>query len=266
MFYSIYWRLYGITLFSNTLAVTEIKIKNMKFKSDTTSNSEFEKIESIRFFPYVGKKFKSEQKRIMIFAHNMYCPIEKYESEQIRTSSKTHFADALEEYTYQQGWWTTTFRNFVKGSLAIRENYNSNSSLEIIEKVDKFIETISYINYVNDFVPTNIAINVKIENQLIEKSHIINKEILRILDNTHIVCWGKNVFNYLLSQPEVKVLEKWKDFNRIDSLQNRKGFEYAKIELNGKIIHSLKVFHPSMPSFGHYNENTQNILDWFYKL
>jgi uracil-DNA glycosylase len=238
----------------------------MKFQNNTIFNDKFEKIEAVRFYPYVGKQFPNQQKRILVFAHNMYTEPEKHESEQLRTTSKTHFANAMEEFTYQQKWWTKTFRNFVKGSLAINENFTSNSSIEIVARVDQFVEKISYINYINDIVPSNRANNVTVETELIQKSHHINKEFIKILDTTHIVCWGKQVFNYLLSQPDITIKERIKNFEKNEGLKNRKGFEYVKIELDGKTIHILKVFHPSMPSFGQYNVGTQNIMNWFYRL
>lgn len=202
----------------------------------------------------------------MIFAHNMPSKIEEYDIHRIEKSSSTHFANAMEEFTYVQEKYTTTFRNFIKGSLFINENFNLASSKEITDKIENFIEKISYTNYVNDLVQSSTKTNVTVSNELLNRSHHVNKELIKILNVTHIVCWGKNVFNYFLSQPEIKTIERWKDFEKIDGLKNRNGFEFAQIEFNGKEICLLKVFHPSMPSFGHYNKYTQDILSWFYNL
>ena len=49
-------------------------------------------------------------------------------------------------------------------------------------------------------------------------------------------------------------------------LKNRNGFEFAKINIDKKIVYALKVFHPSMHSFGAYNESTQKIISWFLGL
>jgi hypothetical protein len=72
------------------------------------------------------------------------------------------------------------------------------------------------------------------------------------------VCWGKDVFNYLTKLSGYKVIESRK--------LSRKGFGYAKLENleTNKTIHALKVFHPSMPSFGVYKKETQMILNEFY--
>ena len=131
-------------------------------------------------------------------AYNIPCPLDIYEAEQIRTSSKTHFADALGEFTYQQGWWTTTFRNFIKGSLGITENYSINSDIKVTSSIDKFVSEITYANYINDLVPSDNSLNVTIEPQLLKRSNNINKEIFNILKVSHIVCWGKFVFNHYL--------------------------------------------------------------------
>ncbi len=231
----------------------------MKLEHNNLFNHQFAEIPGIRFYPYVGKNFNKQEKRIIVFAHNIYCKPEKYEAEQIRTKSRTHFADALEEYTYRRGWWTKSWRNFIKASLSINFNFTSNSNNEIISKIDDFVEKISYVNYINDIVKSKGSINVDVGQELINKSNNINKELLDILNITHCVCWGKDVFKYLTNLDIYEVIESYK--------LPRKGFEYAKLRNTekGTIIHSLKIFHPSMPSFGVYNKETQKILEDFYK-
>jgi hypothetical protein len=130
----------------------------MKFPHNSLYDDKFSKIEWIRFYPYIGMKFPDETKRIIILAHNRYCPPENFDSEQIRTSSKTHFADAMEEFTFDHGWWTKTFRSFIKASLSLTEDYNKNSDNLVIKKIDDFVEKISYTNYINDFVPSSKAL------------------------------------------------------------------------------------------------------------
>jgi hypothetical protein len=235
----------------------------MKFINNIEFIEKFETIDQIRFYPYVGKNYLKSENKILVLAHNIYCPVEKFESEQKRTSSKTHFADALEEYTYDQGCWTKTFRNFIKGTLALNENFTRNSSAETIEKVDKFVESISYTNYINDLVPSNQANNIAVNPSLINLSTKINNEIYRILETTHIFCWGKNVFNYIINQENTKILEQTKLLTEENI--SKQGFEYAKVLINNQEIHLLKTFHPSMPKFGHKKENTHKIINWFLK-
>ena len=201
----------------------------------------------------------------MIFAHNIYCSSSKFEAELERTKSPTHFSDALDEYVYVQAKWTTAFRNFIKGSLAIKENYSIDSNEETKGKINDFINRISFTNYINDLVKSETANNVTIDPKLLKISSEINTKLLLILDVTHIICWGKNVFNYIMALDDVKILERH-NLKEIDGLVFRNGFEYSKIQFKGKEIHILKTFHPSMPSFGHKNDNTHNIFNWFYNL
>lgn len=232
----------------------------MKFKHNGAFNDQFQEIPDIRFYPYVGERFESEETRIIVFAHNTYTSSERYESEQIRTQSKTHFADALNEYTYNKGKWTKTWRNFIKASLNIRFNFSASSDISIIRKIDEFVEKLSYTNYINDIVKSDKAINVDISQELKTKSHLINKRLIEILNITHCICWGKHVFNYIMRLDGYEVIEKRK--------LSKKGFGYAKIKNSqtDKIIHVLKVFHPSMPGFGVYSKKTQEILSEFYSM
>lgn len=254
-------------MYINNLAeIINKPIGKMNFPNNTIYNDSFSQINNIRFYPYVGQNFPDSNKKILVMAYNIPCPLEIYESEQIRTSSKTHFADALGEFTYYQGWWTTTFRNFIKGSLGICENYTINSDISIKSKIDNFVNEISYANYINDLVPSDNPVNVIIETKLLERSHSINREIFKVLNTSHIVCWGKQVFNHILSQPDVKIISRVSNFCTIEGLNHKKGFEYAQISLGNQKIHLLKIFHPSMPSFGHKKKETHKIFDWFYKL
>lgn len=235
----------------------------MKFLNDLTFYEKFSKIEDIKYYPYVGLNFNNEQKKILIFAHNIYCDPKKFETELERTKSPTHFSDALAEYAYVQAKWTTAFRNFIKGSLAINENYSKSSSIETMDKINNFISKVSFTNYINDLVKSERANNVDVPNELVKKSHTINQELISILKVTHIVCWGNQVFDYILKKASNIEM---KSFNDIENLSPSRGFGYAKIDLNGRRVHLLKVHHPSMPYFGHKNINTQNILKWFYEL
>lgn len=234
----------------------------MKFINNHEFIKYFNEIKNIRYFPYVGENYKSSKKKILILAHNIPVEPEKFEKEQIRTASKTHFADAMGEYVYTQEKWTKAFRNFVKGSLGIKINYNKNSSEEIKSKINEHIKSISYINYINDLVPSRTQNNVKVEKGLIDLSTEINNQLYKILKTSHIVCWGKPTFEYIIKQKDVTVLEKTSILT--DEKIQKKGFEFAKIQINGCFINVLKVFHPSMPQFGHKKESTHKIFEWFY--
>ena len=235
----------------------------MKYINDPEFIKFFNEIENIRFFPFVGVNYKSSKKKILIFAHNIPVDPERYKKEQLRTKSKTHFADAMGEYVYKQKKWTKAFRNFVKGSLGIKSNFNKNSSEDLKNKINEHIKSISYINYINNLVPSRSQNNVKIEKKLIDLSTEINNQIYEILGTTHIVCWGKPTFDYLVRQKGVEIYEKTALLT--DRKIKKKGFEFAKIHINGRFINVLKVFHPSMPSFGHKKESTHKIFDWFYE-
>lgn len=232
----------------------------MKFPRDKKFDSSFSNIKNIRFYPYVGKEFDNQEKRIMVFAHNIPVPTYKYNSEQKRTQSPTHFADAMEEFTYEKGWWTKTWQNFIKASTGLKTNYSVNSDTQTIKKIDNFVNRISYTNFINDLVESDNSTNVKIPHELIEKSKRINASILAILGITHCVCWGKEVFNYMKDNKTFEVIEQ--------SDYSKKGFGYMKVKnLNGgQKMHVLKVFHPSMPGFGQFKNDTQEILQTFYSL
>lgn len=235
----------------------------MKFINDQVFIKFFSEIENIRYYPYVGENYKSSKNKILIFAHNIPVKPEEFEKEQIRTASKTHFADAIGEFVYTQEKWTKPFRNFVKGSLGLKINFNKNSSEEVKNKINEHVKSLSYINYINNLVPSKTRRNVKIEKELIDLSTEINNQLYEILATTHIVCWGKPTFDYLVRQKGVKIFEKTSLLT--DRKIKKKGFEFAKIHINGRFINVLKVFHPSMPSFGHKKESTHRIFDWFYK-
>jgi hypothetical protein len=232
----------------------------MKFQRDERYDDLFSQVPNARFYPYVGKNFDSQEKRVMVFAHNIAVPSDRYEQEQARTSSKTHFADALDEFTYEKGWWTKTWQNFIKASIGLKSNYSINSDPKTIDRIDNFVQSICCINYINDLVKAEQPVNAQIPKDLINKSNEVNYRFLDILNITHCVCWGKDVFNYLGNSNNFRVIE--------GSGYNKKGFGYMKVENvnNGKRMHVLKIFHPSMPGFGHFNDDTQEILRSFYSL
>lgn len=232
----------------------------MTLKHNNEFDSSFSKLSNLDFYPYVGEQFGIEDKRIMIYAHNIYCESEKYESELIRTNSKTHFADAIKEFTYKKGYWTKAFQNFLKGILGFTEDYSKNSDPNTLNKIDSFVSKICYTNFINGLVKSDAAIDISIPDKLIKESKANQNEILQILNITHCITWGKNVYNHIIDLADFEIIES-RDLGK-------KGFGYAKIKnvKNNQIIHVLKIYHPSMPSFGHYKKETHSIFKWFLTL
>jgi len=232
----------------------------MKYQHNQNFDSEFSKIKNLKFYPYVGEKYGEDQKRIMVYAHNIPVPSEKFEAELLRTKSKTHFADALSEYTFIKGDWTKSFRNFIKGTLGLDKDYSKSSDVEIINKIDEFVEGITYTNFINGLVKSETQNNAKISEEQRKESITIQNEIIQILNSTHCIAWGKNVFEHILEFPDFEVIET----KKIDKI----GFGYVKIQnkINLNTINVLKVFHPSMPSFGQLKSETHDIFKWLSPL
>lgn len=232
----------------------------MKFPNNSAYKEKFSNIESIRFYPYVGQDFGVDGKRIMVFAHNIPVSSDKFEAELEKTADPNHFADKLAGYTYDELPWAKAFRNFIKGSVGLKKNYNKNSSKDVLDNVDSFVKKIAFTNFINELVESDSPVNVDVPKQEIERSKKINNEILKILDVTHCVCWGDKVYKYLLSLPEFDVIKK-------ENL-GKKGFGYALIknQNSSQQIHVLKIHHPSMPGFGQLKDDTHEIFKWFYNL
>lgn len=230
----------------------------MKFPTSRHFETQIKAIPEIRFYPYVGLKYHDQEKKVLVLAYNRYCDPLDWEDVKIRTSDPYHFADSMEKFTYEQKWYTKAFRQFIKGSLGITTNFNLKSNESKI--VDDFIEKISYTNYINDFVIADGKTNVVIPAEQLERSRIIHEKQVEILAPTHIVCWGKEVFGYIIGNSRYQVSE-------LKSL-SKNGFGYALVKdaLTHKKIHVLKIFHPSMPGFGVYHPETHQIFNWFYAL
>lgn len=224
----------------------------------------FKKIENIRFYPFVGKNFIKSKKRIMIFAHNIPVKSSEFEKTTVEKKSTTHFTSELRQYVNSKKRWNQAFRKFVKASICLQSDYKLPLDDENKAKIINFIDRIAHINYINGLVESENQINVNISKALLSESIIINNQILEILDVSHIVCWGSKVFEYILKQENVKIIENWNAFERIDGLKSTNGFGFAKIQLNNRNYCILKTCHPSMPNFKQYEINTHNILNWFY--
>jgi len=228
-----------------------------KFIHNSQYNNQFTKIDKITWFPYVGQDFGKTANRIMVYAHNIPFAEQGFEAEVKRTASPTFFADCLDEYTYINESWSMAFRNFVKGAVGLTENYSKNSSPEIINKIDNFVRQIAYTNFIDGLVKTNSKTNVYIEQEQIDRSRKINLEILKILNITHCICWGNEVFKHVASYATKPFTE-----NNLTT-----GFSFSKIQIsNNQTINVLKVFHPSMPNFKHLQTSTHEIFKKFLNL
>jgi len=232
----------------------------MKFPINSKFQEKFSEIPGIQFYPYVGQDYGIENKRILVFAHNIPVSSEKYEKDLERTDDPNHFAEQMVGYVYDQQNWARAFRNFIKGSLGLKKNYSRKSPSEITDKIDEFVEKIAFVNFINGLVKSNGQINAKGSKEDIERSKRINNEILKILEPTHCVCWGKDVYGYLLTLDDFELIEEKK--------VKKKGFGYALIKNknNSHRIHVLKAHHPSMPGFSQLKDKTHKIFEWFYGL
>lgn len=230
-----------------------------KFENSSQYHDDFVKVKEAIFYPYVGKNFEEADKKIMVFAHNIPVKPNYWEAQILKRADPYHFANALEEFTYRREGYTKTWRNFIKGALGLKINFTRNSPPEILEKVDDFVENIAYINFINDFVKTKNHNNAFVPKDLKEKSIRVNNEYLQILNITHCICWGGPVLDYMKRLPDFKVVKNQK--------MDKKGFElmWLENEKSDQKIKVLKVFHPSMPSFGIYKKSTHQIFEDFFR-
>ncbi len=162
----------------------------------------------------------------------------------------------MDEYTYCQGKWTNAFRYFIKGAVGLKSNYGENSPSAIIQRVDSFVDQIAYLNFIQDLVKSDRAI-ARAEPEQVELSKGVNLEILRILDISHCICWGKPVYDY------VRLMKGFKVQSEKDEGQN--GFSSCVIDVGwGKVMRCLRIFHPSQPGwFNPFSDATQSIISGF---
>ncbi len=191
----------------------------------------------------------------MVYAHNIPIKPEEYEVKSVEFRSKLTWADCIDEYAYEPGWWTEAFRYFVKGAACLTENYTRNSSPEILANVDDLLNSISYGNFIQGLVMSDSQIALA-DSDLVIKSKVINQQILDILNITHCICWGAPVFDYVRSLPG------WAVEDQVSYEQ--RGFGYCRVLRTATIpVHVLKIHHPSMPNFRPYSAETQKIISDF---
>jgi hypothetical protein len=218
-------------------------------------DKQFDKIDNLKWYPYVGCDFIKSDKHIIVFAHNIPTKKEEYNDRIGRFANKDHFAKSIGEYTYCIGSWTKTFRSFIKGAVGLLGDYNLNSNSEVINRINDFVSKIAYINYIQDLVVSNNMYGLATREQR-EKSKAINFEILKILQISHCICWGKNVYSYIVNDKRTKVTKKMKI--------EKEGFGSSTICIDdSQSINMLKVYHPSMPKYGKYSKETHEIIESF---
>lgn len=229
----------------------------MKFKRDTCFDEQFDKVPNAKWIPYVGPLFTKQEKRIFVFAHNIPSKAEEYEERLQRFSKRSYWADCIEEYTYCRGDWTEAFRFFIKGAVGLSRNYGSGSDEETINKVDAFVSKFAYLNYIQDLVVGDSQrVNATPEQHDLSRS--VNRDYLNILDITHCVCWGSQVFNSL------KAIDGY--IVESERSEGMRGFSSAVIiRPGGKRMNVLRIFHPSMPTgFKPFSEQTHKLLNDFF--
>lgn len=228
----------------------------MRFPRQKSFDPLFSKVQGARWYPYVGKDFGSQGRRIMVYAHNIPIKPEDYEMCLEKWRDPWCWANCIEEYTYVQGWWTEAFRFFVKAAAGLAQNYTANSPNEVTEKVDSFVHKIAYINFIQDLVKSDSQMANASPDQ-IETSKHINREFLKILGVTHCICWGKPTYLYMQSIQGARLLQ--------EQNEGKRGFSSSVLDLGfGSPIHLLRIYHPSMPSYlDPFSDTTHQIIRRF---
>lgn len=230
-----------------------------KFQRDEQFDDRFkQKIEGIIWYPYVGKHFGENGKKIMVFAHNATVSSKEYEETRSKwEADKLCWANSkdMEAYAYDRDKNYKAFRNFIKATVRLKKDYGRDSHPKDIERVDSFVDRIAYLNFIQGAVKSDKKIAVGTPEQ-IEKSKRINCELLRILDVTHCICWGKYVYGYIRDMVGFE--------DSPDKPEGRRGFSSCVIDVGGgKTMRCLRIFHPSMPGFNPYSDETQSIISRF---
>jgi hypothetical protein len=228
----------------------------MKFERNKQFDAEFDEVLGLRWYPYVGKHFGENGVRIMVYAHNIPIGVDVYEERQRSYADRATWAKSMEEYTYVQEKYTNAFRYFMKAAVGLKSNYGEHSEPAITQRVDSFVERIAYLNFIQDLVKSDKAL-ARPGPEQIELSKKVNREILRILDITHCICWGTPTYQYVRSITGFKVLG--------ENYLGKNGFSSCIVDVGGgKTMQCLRIYHPSMPGgFDPLSESTQSIISRF---
>jgi hypothetical protein len=210
---------------------------------DTGYDLDFDKIQPLQWYLYVGKGFKGAGRRIMVFAHNIPVRPGDHDKRRDEWSGKDTWADAVEEFAYEGARYTMAFRYFVRAATGLTEKCDRHSRPEITAKVDEFLRRIAFINFIQELVKSEKQI-AQAEAEQVDRSKPVNREILNLLGITHCICWGKSVYEY------VRGIEGFKPIPETETQYRKKGFASCTMDVGaGRQMRCLKIFHPSMPGF-----------------
>lgn len=229
-----------------------------KFQHHKSFDNKFQKIEDLIFYPYVGQSYSLEnEKRILVIAKERPITEEEYkEKGKEKTSDKFLFANSMNEYSYASKDWTQSFKNFIKAAVGINFNYNSDSDLSTINKIDEFVSQISFTNFIDGFVISESKTNTKPPTVQIESSNRKISEIINILKPTHIICWGDFVFGHI---------RKLNDYHEIEKQNFSDNFSIIIIEnKEGEKINLLRCYHPSYSGFKQLDEYFHKMFRNFF--
>lgn len=232
------------------------KNSDLKFSHNTQFDSEFDQVDELIWYPYVGKQFGQNGTRIIVYGHNAYIDSQNYENTKTAwIADKAGWANCIEEYAYEQKWYTEAFRFFIKGAVGLESNFGIDSEAPILARVDSFIDRIAWINFIQDAVKSDNALAAA-EAEQVERSKRINREILRILGITHCICWGKPTYEYVRSMVGFKIVS--------EKNEGKSGFASCVIDTgDGHAIRCLRIYHPSMPGFSPFSNATHSIISGF---
>lgn len=228
----------------------------MEFKNAKKYLKELSNIDGLIDYPYVGENFELNEKRIIVYAHNIYYDKNDIEEEYERTKDPMWRANKMHDYVYGKAkGWNKAFRNFIKGSVGLKSDYSKNSNEPLKESINIFVSNIAFTNFINGLVISKSKTPIVPNNQ-INQSIRIQSDVLKILNPTHIIFWGEKPLSYF------KKIDKVAEFNKKKFL-GKKGFYKQQFELNGNKVEVLQIYHPGFNFFGPRNPKTHQILSDF---
>lgn len=230
----------------------------MKIKNNEKFLNEFRSVDELIYYPFVGEKYETIEKRILVYAHNIYYEKNDIEDEYERTKDPFCRANEMDLYVYGNAkGWNKSFRNFIKGSVGIKSDYSKNSSEVLKDTINNFVSKIAFTNFINGMVKSKNKTPI-VPNHQISQSIKIQTRILKLLTPTHIIFWGEKPLNYFKNIDGVIELAPKRYLEK-------RGFYTHQFELNGNKIDVLQIYHPGFNFFGPRNSKTHQIFSEFLK-
>lgn len=93
----------------------------MKFPSQESFDKLFAEVKGAKWYPYVGKNFGKQGRRILVYAHNIPIKPNLYGKRQQQWEDPKSWANSIEEYAYVQADYTQAFRYFVKAAAGLKK-------------------------------------------------------------------------------------------------------------------------------------------------